>query len=60
MYCADCEKHGFRLESRTDTQAVIARRGLLRRYRRNGSSRAVVWVDEHGTVVTREIEPRRW
>lgn len=59
-YLADCESQGFRLESRTNTQAVIARRGRLARYRRGGSSRAVVWVDEHGTVETREIDERRW
>lgn len=60
-YLAGCESQGFRVESRTDTQAVIVRRRRLARYRRGrGSTRVVVWVDEHGTVERRAIEARRW
>lgn len=60
-YLADCEGRGFRLESRTETQAVVVRTGRFARYRRGReSSRVVIWVDEHGTVETRSIEPRRW
>jgi hypothetical protein len=63
-YLADCEQEGFEVETRTSTQAVIVRRGrgFLRRPRtkKHNDDRIVVWVDEHGAVSTRSIEPRRW
>jgi hypothetical protein len=56
---------GFRIETRSDTHAIIARpqrqAGLLRRVRRAGSyQRQVVSVDEHGVVTARAAEPIRW
>ena len=59
-YLADCESRGFRLESRTNTQAVITRNHRLSRYRKGRATRLVIWVDEQGTIETREIEARRW
>ncbi len=60
-YLADCARQGFRLESRTDTQAVIVQGGRLARFRKGaGSRRVVVWVDEHGSIEKNEIEARRW
>jgi hypothetical protein len=60
-HLADCERRGFRLESRTNTQAIIVRRRRLARFRRDpGPTRLVIWVDEHGTVETRAIDARRW
>jgi hypothetical protein len=56
--------HGFRVESRTDTQAIITRKGLvaglLERVGLNGRRRQVISVDEHGTVSARPAEPVRW
>jgi hypothetical protein len=58
--CAD----GFQLESRTDTHAIIARKGpvagLLERIGLNGRRRQVISVDEHATVTARPAEPVRW
>jgi hypothetical protein len=55
---------GFRVESRTDTHAIIARpgflAGLLERVRLNGRKRQVISVDEHGTVSAQPAEPVRW
>lgn len=59
-YLADYESRGFRLESRTDTQAILVRRPRLARLARRGGSRIVIWVDEHGVVESRPIEARRW
>jgi hypothetical protein len=54
----------FRLETRTDTHAIIARRGLaanlLERIGLNGRRRQVISVDEHATVTARPAEPVRW
>lgn len=58
---------GFRIETQTDTHAIIApptpRLGaLLRRLRRKRRSeqRQVISVDEHGVVTARAAEPIRW
>lgn len=52
------------MESRSDTQAIIARRGLLAavlaRVGLDGYKRQVVSVDEHGAVTARPAEPVRW
>lgn len=56
--------HGFRVESRTDTHAIITRKGLLagllERVGLNGRRRQVISVDERGTVSARPAEPVRW
>jgi hypothetical protein len=63
-YLVTCGVHGFHVESRTDTHAVIARQGLvaglLERVGLNGRRRQVISVDEHGTVSARPAEPVRW
>jgi len=56
---------GFRVETRTDTQAVIAppsrRFSFLNRFRgRSRPEREVVSVDEQGRVMTSPAEPVRW
>ncbi len=56
---------GFRIETRTDTHAIIAPpqrlAGLLGRIRKGGGDRRqVVSVDEHGVVTVRAAEPIRW
>ena len=55
---------GFQVESRTDTQAIITRKGLvaglLERVGLDGRKRQVVSVDEHGIVTARPAEPVRW
>jgi hypothetical protein len=52
------------VESRSDTQAVITRRGLvaglLERVGLNGRKRQVISVDEHGVVTAQPAEPVRW
>jgi hypothetical protein len=55
---------GFRIETRTDTHAIIVRadRGwsLLDRLRRTqASTRQVISVDEHGVVTMTPAEPLR-
>jgi hypothetical protein len=56
---------GFRIETRTDTHAIIASPprladllGLVRKSSRN--RRQVVSVDQHGVVTTQAAEPIRW
>jgi hypothetical protein len=58
----DLAAQGFRIESRSDTQAIIARpRGILGRFRAaRDDARQVVSVDEHGVVTARPAEPIRW
>jgi hypothetical protein len=57
--------HGFRVETRSGTQAVIVRRHrlyfMLRwvAYRR-AEQRLVVSVDQHGEVTSLAAEPVRW
>jgi hypothetical protein len=55
---------GFRVESRTDTHAVITKTGLvaglLERVGMDGQKRQVISVDEHGTVTARPAQPVRW
>jgi hypothetical protein len=55
---------GFRIETHTDTHAIIVGGGLgnsfLGRFRRRGAgSRFVISVDEHGEVTMIPAEPRR-
>jgi hypothetical protein len=55
---------GFRVETRTDTHAIIGAgghgRSLVSRFRRRGAgSRFVISVDEHGEVTMISAEPRR-
>ena len=55
---------GFRVETHTDTHAIIVAggrgRSLLSRLRRRGAgSRFVISVDEHGEVTMISAEPRR-
>ena len=59
-HLADFETRGFRIESRTEMQAVIVRRSRLAWLGRPAGSRLVVWVDEHGDVETQPIDARRW
>lgn len=55
---------GFHVETRTDTHAIITRKGLvaglLERVGLNGRKRQVISVDEHGIVTARPAEPVRW
>ena len=58
-------REGFRIETRTDTHAIIAPadrpRSLLDRFRRaKTSERQVVAVDEHGEVTMAPAEPLRF
>jgi hypothetical protein len=46
---------GFRVETRSDRQAVIVRKPLLRR-----TERRVVSVDEDGNVTSQTAQPVRW
>jgi hypothetical protein len=63
-YLAAHATDGFHLESRTDTQAIVTRKGLvaglLERVGLNGRKRQVISVDEHGTVTAKPAEPVRW
>jgi hypothetical protein len=57
---------GYRIETRTATQAIIVRQRRLTffplgRFRRGtGDSRLVVSVDSEGAISTIAAEPRRW
>jgi len=58
-------RHGYRVETRTDTHAIIAPpppgRSFLDRFRpRPPSLREVVAVDEGGRVTTSSAEPIRF
>jgi hypothetical protein len=55
-YLAERETEGFRIETRTKTQAVIVKRGRLF----FGQQRHVVSVDQHGVVSAVAAEPVRW
>jgi hypothetical protein len=63
-YLAARSADGFHLESRTDTHAIITRKGhvagLLERVGLNGRKRQVISVDEHGTVTAQPAERVRW
>jgi len=55
---------GFRIETHTDTHAIIVAGGpgtsLLSRFRRRGAGRRfVISVDEHGEMTVIPAEPRR-
>jgi hypothetical protein len=57
-------REGFRIETRTDTHAIIAqaerRLSFLRRLFRPGApGRQVISVDEHGEVTASPAEPLR-
>ena len=58
-------REGFRIETRTDTHAIIVRadwpRSLLDRLRKGkASERQVISVDEHGEVTSSPAEPLRF
>ncbi|HEY1370246.1 MAG TPA: hypothetical protein VGF23_24170 [Gaiellaceae bacterium] len=64
-YLAQREADGYRIETRTDLQAVICRRHrlyfLLRWIARaSAQQRLVVSVDQDGEVTSVEAEPVRW
>jgi hypothetical protein len=63
-YLAARTGEGFQLESRTDTHAIITRKGvvagLLERIGLRGRKRQVISVDEQGTVTAQPAEPVRW
>ena len=64
-YLARRTAQGFRVETRSDIQAVIVRRHrlyfLLRWLaRRRSEQRLVVSVDQHGEVDSLAAEPIRW
>jgi hypothetical protein len=64
-YLEEKADSGYKIESRTATQAIIIRNHwplfLLNRLRPGtGQTRQVVSVDETGTVSTIAAEPRRW
>ena len=64
-YLARRATEGFRVETRSDVQAVIVRRHqlylLLRWFaREQAEQRLVVSVDEHGQIEQRAAEPLRW
>jgi hypothetical protein len=66
-FLAQRTAEGCRIETRTDTHAIIApcppRLGALlgRVFRKSRSDqRQVVSVDEHGVVTVRAAEPIRW
>ena len=51
---------GFRIETHTNTHAIIVqRRSLLRRSGGRAANRYVVSVDEHGEVTMIPAEPKR-
>jgi hypothetical protein len=56
---------GYRVETRTPTQAIIVRRGRLTLVRGllragTGDQRYVISVDEYGAVSATKAEPVRW
>ena len=64
-YIATRGKHGFRIETRSATQAVIVRRHRLHSVARwltrgMADQRLVVSVDEHGEIVALPAQPLRW
>jgi hypothetical protein len=64
-YIAQREAQGFRVETRSGTQAVIVRRHPLYfalRWLGHGlaEQRFVLSVDQHGQVAAIAAEPRRW
>jgi hypothetical protein len=64
-YLAQQAAQGFRIETRSDAQAVIVRRhrlySVLRVFARGrAEERLVVSVDQHGEVSSLAAEPVRW
>jgi hypothetical protein len=64
-YLAQRAAQGFRVESRTGSQAVIVRRhrlyfALRWLARRHSEQRYVISVDQHGQVDSLAAEPIRW
>ena len=64
-YIAGRSKQGFRIETRSATQAVIVRRHRLHFLvkwvaRGMADQRLVVSVDEHGEIVALPAQPLRW
>ncbi len=64
-YITTQSKQGFRIETRSATQAVIVRRHRLHFFARwvargIADERLVVSVDEHGAIVAVPAQPLRW
>jgi hypothetical protein len=64
-YLAERGAHGFRVETRSDRQAVIVRRHPLHFALRwvakdRAEQRLVISVDEHGKVAAVAAQPLRW
>jgi hypothetical protein len=64
-YLAQRQAHGFRVETRSGTQAVIVHRHrlyfVLRLFAHGlAEQRYVISVDEHGEVASQAAEPLRW
>jgi hypothetical protein len=64
-YIARQQTQGFRVETRSDLQAVVVRRGplyfMLRWFPRVAAEeRFVISVDEDGEIATLPAQPRRW
>jgi hypothetical protein len=64
-YLAERAGQGFRIETRSGTQAVIVRRHtlhfVLRWFARGrAEQRLVVSVDQHGEIASLAAEPLRW
>ncbi len=64
-YLAERESHGYSVETRTKTQAVIVRKHRFFFVLKwvgggTGQQRHVVSVDEHGAVSAVAAEPVRW
>jgi len=64
-YLAERGSHGFKVETRSDRQAVIVRRHPLHFALRwlakdRAEQRLVISVDEHGKVAAVEAQPLRW
>ena len=64
VYLAARTADGFQTETRTDTHAIITRKGVvagfLERIGLNGRKRQVISVDELGAVSAEPAEPVRW
>ncbi len=50
---------GFKIETHTDTHAIIEKKSILNRFRARGANRYVVSVDENGEVTMIPAEPKR-
>ena len=50
---------GFKIETHTDTHAIVEKKSILNRFRARGANRYVVSVDENGEVTMIPAEPKR-